>query len=81
MVLVLSRKTTYFLEPGYYEDGAFGIRIENVLVCKEVKTQFNFGDKGYLGFEHLTLVPIQTKMVDTSLLSQKEKEWVNNYHK
>lgn len=32
-------------EPGYYEDGAFGIRIENVVVVKEIKTEFNFGDK------------------------------------
>jgi Xaa-Pro aminopeptidase len=43
-------------EPGYYADGKFGIRIENVQVCKKVETQWNFGDKGYLGFEHFTMV-------------------------
>jgi len=68
-------------EPGYYEDGNFGIRIENVLVCVEAKTPHNFGGIGFLGFEHITLVPIQTKMIDTTLLTHKEVEWVNNYHK
>ena len=45
-----------FPEPGYYEDGNFGIRLENVLVVKEADTKFNFGDKGYLSFEHITWV-------------------------
>lgn len=45
-----------FPEPGYYEDGSFGIRLENVLVIKEADTKFNFGDKGYLSFEHITWV-------------------------
>lgn len=43
-------------EPGYYADGHFGVRIENVVIVKEAKTRNNFGTKGYLGFEHLTLV-------------------------
>lgn len=43
-------------EPGYYKDGHFGIRIENVQVCRKVETRWNFGDKGYLGFEHFTMV-------------------------
>ena len=43
-------------EPGYYEDGKFGIRIEGVQVVKKVETRYNFGDKGYLGFEHFTMV-------------------------
>ncbi|RZC19286.1 T-complex protein 1 subunit gamma [Glycine soja] len=41
-------------DPGYYEDGEFGIRLENVLIVKEADTNFNFGDKGYLSFEHIT---------------------------
>ena len=45
-----------FLEPGYYEDGSFGIRLENVLIVKEASTEFDFGDKGYLSFEHITWV-------------------------
>lgn len=42
-------------EPGYYADGRFGIRIENIVLVKEVKTPNNFGDKGYLGFENVTM--------------------------
>lgn len=45
-----------FSEPGYYEDGSFGIRLENVLIVKEADTKYNFGDKGYLSFEHITWV-------------------------
>ncbi|KAF9928015.1 hypothetical protein FBU30_002708 [Linnemannia zychae] len=67
-------------EPGYYEDGAFGIRIENVLLVRPVETQHRFGGKQYLGFEHVTFVPIQTKMVDHALLSNKEIDWINRYH-
>ncbi|KAF9566554.1 Creatinase/aminopeptidase [Agrocybe pediades] len=67
-------------EPGYYADGRFGIRIENIVLVKEAKTPNNFGDKGYLGFENVTLCPIQTKLVDTKLLSEGEKTWLNKYH-
>ena len=48
---------------GYYEDGRFGIRIENLLVCKEVATPFRFGGLASLGFDRLTLCPLQRKML------------------
>ncbi|GAV63158.1 Peptidase_M24 domain-containing protein/Creatinase_N domain-containing protein [Cephalotus follicularis] len=67
-------------EPGYYEDHAFGIRIENLLWVKEVDTPNRFGGIGYLGFEKLTFVPIQTKLVNVSLLSVAEIDWLNEYH-
>ncbi|XP_031260687.1 aminopeptidase P2-like isoform X2 [Pistacia vera] len=67
-------------EPGYYEDHAFGIRIENLLYIKEVDTPNRFGGTAYLGFEKLTFVPIQTKLVDLSLLSVAEIDWLNDYH-
>lgn len=67
-------------EPGYYEDHSFGIRIENLLFVKEIDTPNRFGGIGYLGFEKLTFVPIQTKMVDLSLLSTAEIDWLNDYH-
>nr|CAG8643857.1 6465_t:CDS:10 [Entrophospora candida] len=67
-------------EPGYYEDGKFGIRIENVLLVRQAETPNNFGDRGYFGFEHITLVPIQTKLIDTTLLSPSEHKWINDYH-
>ena len=43
-------------EPGYYADGDYGIRIENVVVVREAQTPNNFGNKGFLGFEHVTMV-------------------------
>ncbi|KAJ3673127.1 hypothetical protein LUZ60_006501 [Juncus effusus] len=67
-------------EPGYYEDGNFGIRLENVLVCKEADTMFNFGDKGYLAFEHITWAPYQAKLMDLALMSPEDIDWVNSYH-
>ncbi|KAM3704874.1 hypothetical protein ACJW31_03G039000 [Castanea mollissima] len=67
-------------EPGYYEDHAFGIRIENLLYVKEADTPNRFGGVGYLGFEKLTFVPIQSKLIDLSLLSAVEVDWLNHYH-
>ncbi|KAA3461180.1 putative Xaa-Pro aminopeptidase P isoform X1 [Gossypium australe] len=69
-----------FAEPGYYEDGNFGIRLENVLVIKEADTEFNFGDKGYLSFEHITWAPYQIKLIDLSILTPEEIQWLNRYH-
>ncbi|KAL6764493.1 peptidase M24, structural domain-containing protein [Haematococcus lacustris] len=67
-------------EPGYYEDGGFGIRVENLVVVKEVDTPSRFGGVPYLGFEALTLVPIQTKMVDSALMTDTEVAWLDAYH-
>eukprot|EP01117_Protostelium_nocturnum_P002766 TRINITY_DN13699_c0_g1_i1.p1 TRINITY_DN13699_c0_g1~~TRINITY_DN13699_c0_g1_i1.p1 ORF type:complete len:626 (+),score=175.90 TRINITY_DN13699_c0_g1_i1:95-1972(+) len=68
-------------EPGYYEDGNFGIRIENVLITKEASTPNNFAGKKYLCFENITFAPIQTKMVDVSIMSPEEIKWLNDYNK
>lgn len=67
-------------EPGYYEDGNFGIRIENIIMVKEAETKHKFGDKPYLGFEHVTMVPYFRKLIDESLLTRREKHWLNEYH-
>ncbi|OBT78494.1 hypothetical protein VF21_01004 [Pseudogymnoascus sp. 05NY08] len=67
-------------EPGYYEDGSFGIRIENIIMVREAKTKHTFGEKPYLGFEHVTMVPYCRKLIDESLLTPKEKRWLNEYH-
>ncbi|CEL58929.1 X-Pro aminopeptidase [Rhizoctonia solani AG-1 IB] len=67
-------------EPGYYEDGKFGIRIESIVLVRKTSTPNDFGARGYLGFEHVTMCPIQTKLVDRSLLNVTEIEWLNNYH-
>lgn len=66
-------------EPGYYEDGAFGIRIENVLFVRKVDTPNQFATE-YYGFEHVTWVPIQTKLLDVSIMSPGELAWVDQYN-
>lgn len=71
---------TVTIEPGYYEDGNFGIRIENDMIIVEKETPNRFGDVQYLGFESLTLVPIQTKLVDASLMTDGELAWLNEYN-
>ncbi|KAL8615725.1 hypothetical protein ACOMHN_007478 [Nucella lapillus] len=67
-------------EPGYYEDGKFGVRIENCVLVVKAETKHNYRNKTYLTFEPITLVPIQTKMIDPTLLTEKEISWLNNYH-
>ncbi|KAI9677473.1 MAG: hypothetical protein M1817_006427 [Caeruleum heppii] len=67
-------------EPGYYEDGSFGIRIENIIMAREAKTNHRFGDKPYLSFEHVTMVPMCRKLIDETLLTRGEKQWLNDYH-
>ena len=64
-------------EPGLYRPGKWGIRIENlVLAVPAMETEFG----EFLKFETLTLCPIDTRCIDTSLLSQAEKAWLNAYH-
>ncbi len=65
-------------EPGYYKEGAYGIRIEN-LVCV-TPVEIDGAEKTMLGFETLTLVPIDLNLVETSLLLPAEIAWLNDYH-
>jgi Xaa-Pro aminopeptidase len=65
-------------EPAFYREGQYGIRTENMMVCVE-KERTEFGQ--FLGFETLTLCPIDTNLIKHELLSAKEKTWLNNYHK
>jgi Xaa-Pro aminopeptidase len=65
-------------EPAFYREGEYGIRTENMIVCIEKETT-EFGR--FLGFDTLTLCPIDTNLIIPELLFQKEKEWINNYHK
>lgn len=67
-------------EPGYYEDGQFGIRIESLMLVKKAETKYNFKERGYLTFEVITLVPIQAKLLEPSMLTVEELEWLDNYH-
>ncbi|PCI87986.1 MAG: X-Pro aminopeptidase [Hyphomicrobiales bacterium] len=65
-------------EPGYYKQGEYGIRIENLLIIREDKR----GDteKPMLYFETITLAPIDKRPIDASLMSQIEIDWLNAYH-
>ena len=64
-------------EPGIYRNEQYGIRIENLIACIE-KGGNEFGK--FLGFETLTLCPIDTGLIDFELLTLVEKEWLNTYH-
>ncbi len=67
-------------EPGYYEDGNFGIRVENVCVTIEAATANNFGGKKYLKFDDCTMVPIKTSLINLDLMDTHDVEWLNSYH-
>lgn len=64
-------------EPGYYEDGKYGIRIENLLLCqKRQETEYGI----FLGFEHLTCVPIDRDGLEVGLMSEEDIMRLNRYH-
>ena len=66
-------------EPGYYREGAFGIRIENLLVVNPPQKPEG-GDLSMLTFETLTLAPIDRKLIQPHLLTVSEIDWLNAYH-
>lgn len=66
-------------EPGFYKDGEYGIRIENVMYVKDSGLSYN--DKSFLLFETLTRVPFCRRLIDVAALSIEEKKWINHYHK
>ena len=60
-------------EPGYYENGKFGIRIENLVWIKK--------NNSGLSFENLTMVPIDKSLINKKMLNKNEIYWLNSYHK
>jgi len=66
-------------EPGYYRNGQFGIRIENLLIVTPAEAIAG-GDRAMLGFETLTLCPIDQRLILRDLLENHEREWLNAYH-
>ncbi len=66
-------------EPGYYLEGSFGIRIENLIVVTEAAVPEG-GDLPMMEFETLTLAPIDTRLIDVALLTEEERSWLNAYH-
>ena len=66
-------------EPGFYKAGAFGIRIENLVVVTDF-AELPRGERKMMGLETITLVPIDLNLVETSLLTEDERAWLNAYH-
>ena len=66
-------------EPGYYKTGAYGIRIENLVVVTEAK-DIAGGERKLLEFETITLAPIDRNLVEPKLLTAEERAWLNEYH-
>jgi len=68
-------------EPGFYLEGKWGMRIESALAVRRVKTKGEFSGDIWLGFERLTCVPIQTRMVKENMLTKEEKQWLKDHNK
>ncbi len=66
-------------EPGYYKTGGYGIRIENLVIVQDEDAP-DGAEKPLLGFETITLAPIDLRLVDRALLTEAEKDWLNAYH-
>jgi len=67
-------------EPGYYKAGAYGIRIENLVAVREAVPQPPGAERQVLGFETLTLVPYDRRLIDVGLLDAGERATVDGYH-
>jgi Xaa-Pro aminopeptidase len=66
-------------EPGYYKEGAYGIRIENLILVTEPAKPAG-GDREMMGFETLTVAPIDRRLVVADMLAPQELAWLNAYH-
>lgn len=66
-------------EPGYYRDGGFGIRLENLVAVRPCAALKN-AERTMYEFEALTLVPLDCRLFDKSLLTEAEVNWLNDYH-
>lgn len=68
-------------EPGYYREGAFGIRIENLMVVEPAPAPTGGDDKrAFLCWRTLTFVPVDRRLIDTARLTTAERDWLNDYH-
>lgn len=67
-------------EPGYYEDGSFGLRLENDMIVVPATTDHQFSTYEYMTFEMLSLVPFDPNLIDITLLSPAQIDWYNAYN-
>lgn len=65
-------------EPGYYKPGAWGIRIENLVLVE--RREIAGGERAMLGFETLSFAPIDRRLVEPALLTEGERAWLDIYH-
>lgn len=81
---VLKKGMVVSNEPGYYEDGNYGIRIENLLEIQSVKPKEGESAKGdekeFFQFAKLTMIPIQKNLIDVGLMTKAELDWLDAYH-
>jgi Xaa-Pro aminopeptidase len=68
-------------EPGYYREGAFGIRLENLIVVQEAPALPGGDDRRQLAFETLTFVPLDRRLIRAADLSPGERDWLDAYHR
>lgn len=66
-------------EPGYYHEGHFGVRLENILEVVKKKTKHHF-DGQYFGFVPVTYVPYEPKLINVKMLSAQHRKWLNDYN-
>ncbi|KAL8570603.1 hypothetical protein ACOMHN_008960 [Nucella lapillus] len=67
-------------EPGFYEDGQFGVRLETVVMVEPAHTKYNFRGVQFLHFKPIALVPFETKLINYSMMSNHQISWLNVYH-
>ena len=67
-------------EPGYYREGEFGIRIENLIVTEDAQRLPEDDGRDMLCFRTLTYVPFDRRLIDCNLLSRAERDWIDRYH-
>lgn len=67
-------------EPGYYREGAFGIRIENLIVVREASPVTGGDGATQIDFETVTFAPIDRRLIRSDLLSAPERAWLDGYH-
>lgn len=77
--IALKRGMILSNEPGYYKEGAFGIRIENLILVVEAPPIAG-AEKAMNAFETITLAPIDRRLIDVSLMTEDEIAWLNGYH-
>ena len=74
--VMLEENMIISIEPGYYKEGSFGMRIENLYAVRK-SSKFD----GFLEFDMLTMVPIETSLIDFNEMDKDEIEWLANHNR